>query len=255
MKVMIVDDEPLEREVLTMIIKRENLGVSQLFEAENGADAVDLAKQKQMDVVLMDIKMPVMDGLTAAEMIKKDVPDCRIIFLTAYDESDFSYQTRKLGADDHLLKPAHPNEVRQTLVKYIPVLNRPLRPSLEAFCDHGDIKTIVEYIENHLHLDLNLDILSGLVYLNGQYLSRLFKQETGYTITQYVTIRRLEKAKQYLSYSQETVMEISEKCGFSDSNYFARVFKKYEGVTPTQYQQQSLVGRKKRINSFNNFVM
>ncbi|WP_416054312.1 helix-turn-helix domain-containing protein [Fictibacillus sp. KU28468] len=103
----------------------------------------------------------------------------------------------------------------------------------------------MEYIENNLHLELNLDTLSSLVHLYGQYLSRLFKQETGCTITQYITVCRLEKAKKCFIYSSENAMEISEKCGFSDPNYFARVFKKYEGVTPTQYQQQSLIGRKK----------
>ncbi|WP_246026095.1 response regulator transcription factor [Peribacillus cavernae] len=254
---MIVDDEPLEREVLTMIINKENLRISQLFEATNGLDAVELAKQEQMDVVLMDIKMPIMNGLMAAEIIKEDVPDCRIIFLTAYEEPDFSYQPIKLGAGDYLLKPAHPNEIRQALIKYIPALDHPADRSLPtiASCNHEDIITIMEFIDNNLHLELHLVTLSELVYLNSQYLSRLFKQETGCTITQYITGRRLEKAKHFLSYSQETVMEISEKCGFSDSNYFARVFKKYEGITPTQYQQKSLMGRKKRINSFNNFVM
>lgn len=255
MNVMIVDDEPLEREVLTMMINRENLAISHLFEAKNGADAVDLAKQNHMDIVLMDIKMPIMDGLAAAEIIKNDVPDCRIIFLTAYDECDLANRTSKLEADDYLLKPAHQNEIRQTLIKYIPVVKSPAPPSLKASCTHDDVVTLIEYIENHLHLDLNLDTLSRLVYLNGQYLSRLFKQETGCTITHYITSRRLEKAKQHLSYSRETVMEISEKCGFTDSNYFARVFKKYEGITPTQFQQKSLLSRKKRINTFNNFVM
>lgn len=62
---MIVDDEPLEREVLTMIIKRANLGISQLFEATNGVEAMNIAKQNRMDVILMDIKMPIMDGLVA----------------------------------------------------------------------------------------------------------------------------------------------------------------------------------------------
>lgn len=256
MKVMIVDDEPLEREVLTMIIKKENLGVSQLYEANNGADAVDLAREMRMDVVLMDIKMPVMDGLMAGEMIKKEFPDCRIIFLTAYDEFDFSYRTTiKLRADDYLLKPAHPNEVRQALSKYIPTLNRPLPSSLQSSSNHEAIIKVKEYIEHNLHEELNLDSLAGLVYLSGQYLSRLFKQEIGCTITQYITICRLEKAKQHLSFNKEAVMEISDRCGFSDSNYFARVFKKYEGVTPTQYQQKTLSARKKRINSFTNFVM
>ncbi|MFI8493144.1 response regulator [Peribacillus butanolivorans] len=243
---MIVDDEPLEREVITMIIKRTNLGISKLFEAENGVEALNLAKLNRMDVILMDIKMPIMDGLVAAEMIKRHVPKCQIIYLTGYDEKYIALKTSKSGTGDYLLKPAHPNEVEQALNKYIPVVKRSL---------HDDILTVMEYIENNYHCDINLDTLSKLVFLSGQYLSRLFKQETGNTITQYITFRRLEEAKKCLIYSRENVMEVSEKCGFSDPNYFTRVFKKYEGVTPTQYQQQSLIGRKKRINSFNNFVM
>ena len=257
LKIMIVDDEPLEREVLTMIIRKEYLGINQLFEAENGVDAVDMAKQNQMDLVLMDIKMPIMDGLKAAEIIKRELPKCRIIFLSAYDEFEFAYQTIKLEADDYLLKPAHPNEVKQALIKYIPTSTRQVSHSLETlpFNTNSDIITLMEFINNNLHLDLNLDTLSDMVYLNGQYLSRLFKQETGCTITQYITSQRLEKAKHYLRYSQKTIKEVSDECGFTDSNYFSRVFKKYEGVTPTQYQQKALMAGKKRINTFNNFVM
>ncbi|HEY9577348.1 MAG TPA: response regulator, partial [Pseudobacillus sp.] len=88
MNLLIVDDEPLEREVLTMIINKGKLGIDRVVEAKNGMDAVQLATEKQIDLVLMDIEMPVMDGLTAARMIKKNLPDCRIIFLTANNEND-----------------------------------------------------------------------------------------------------------------------------------------------------------------------
>ncbi|WP_173917574.1 response regulator [Halobacillus sp. Marseille-Q1614] len=253
MKVMIVDDEPLEREVLTLMLKRENLEISRLYCADNGADAVDQMRQERMDVVLMDIEMPVMDGLMAAKLIKKDFPDCRIIFLTAHDEFDYAFQTIKLGVEDYLLKPAHPNDIRQALLKFIPEVHHPYPPSIDVSCDH--VQTLIEHIENNLHLDLTLESLSDLVYLSDQYLSRLFKQEIGCTITQYITARRLDKAKECLRNQQDNIMEISEKCGFTDSNYFSRVFKKYEGITPTQYQQQSFVAKKKRMNSFNNFVM
>jgi two-component system, response regulator YesN len=257
MKLMIVDDEPLERKVLTMIINKEPFGISQLFEAVNGVEAVNLAKQKQMDIVLMDIKLPLMDGLKAAEIIKRDLPDCRIIFLTAYDESDFVRRTIQLGGNDYILKPAHPNEIKQALIKYIPMVTPKPPPPIDMLgsSENGSILKVIEYIKNNLHSDLHLEALSELVYLNGHYLSRLFKKETGYTITQFITACRLEKAKNYLSFSQNNVMEISEKCGFTDSNYFARVFKKCEGITPTEYQQQSLTARKKRINTFSNFVM
>ncbi|MDN4073011.1 response regulator transcription factor [Fictibacillus terranigra] len=254
---MIVDDEPLEREVLIMIIRKEQLGVTQLFEAQNGLDAVTIAKQKQTDIVLMDIKMPVMDGMEAAGIIKNEVPDCRVIFLTAYDEQELYGRNLTSRADDYLLKPAHPNEIKQTLVKYIPEVKNSNPGTLETIEVSGneDIDKVMKYIRNHLHLDLHLDTLAELVYLSGQYLSRLFKQKTGYTITQYITACRLERAKHFLIYSQKNVMEISEECGFYDSNYFARVFKKYEGISPTQFQQQSLLSKKKRMNTFSNFVM
>ncbi|WP_226375408.1 response regulator transcription factor [Effusibacillus dendaii] len=250
---MIVDDEQLEREVLTMIIKRHNFGVSQFFEAQNGADAVTLAKQEQMDLVLMDIKMPVMDGLTAAEIIKQEIPHCRVVFLTAYDERDFVDQT--IGADDYLLKPAHPEDIRQALIKYIPVVSDANSQYPEMTSEHDDISKTVEYIEQNLHKELNLEILSGFVHLNGQYLSRLFKRKTGFTITQYITMRRLEKAKHLLDHTTHTISEISDKCGFTEPNYFARVFKKNEGVTPSQYQQQAIAARKKKLNSFGRFLM
>lgn len=255
MKLMIVDDEPLEREVLTMMIKKHNLNVSHFFEAQNGRDAVKLAKEEKVDLVIMDIKMPVMDGLTAAELIKKETPDCRVIFLTAYDEFDYAYRTIKLGADDYLLKPAHPDDIKQALAKFIPVRSERDSTVLTGNYKSEDIKRVVDYIEANLHQELTLHTLAHLVHLNAQYLSRLFKQETGHTLTSFITIRRIEKAKQYFHHTKDTISEISERCGFSDPNYFTRVFKKYVGLTPTQYQQQSYAGEKRRMNSFGKFLM
>ena len=259
MNLLIVDDEPLEREVLTMIIKKEKLGINRVVEAKNGMDAVQLAREKQIDLVLMDIAMPVMDGLTAARMIKEDLPDCRIIFLTANNEIDLAEQIiPKEETNEYLLKPAHPQDIIQALTKHIPVDQRPVMNPVksEGYSRHPEIATIIEHIKDNLHLELKLDYLAELVHFNGQYLSRLFKQETKNTLTQYITACRIEKAKHYLSYSSDyTVVEISRKCGITDSNYFARVFKKYEGVSPSQYQQQAHLNRKKRMNSFNNFLM
>lgn len=254
MNLMIVDDEPLEREVLNKIIQKEKLGIRQLVDAKNGMDAINLAEKKQIDLVLMDIEMPVMDGITAGKIIKKSHPACQIIFLTANSEFHIAEQ----GMGEYLLKPAHPSGIVQALLKYIPVDQRPIqvKGNPSALVRNRDIVMVMEYIKENYDLDLKLDCLAELVHLNGQYLSRLFKQETNFTLTQFITACRIEKAKHYLSYSSEdTVVEISQKCGFIDSNYFARVFKKYEGLSPSQYQQQAFSNRKKRINSFNNILM
>lgn len=259
MNLMIVDNEPLEREVLTMIIKKENLQLGHIIEAKSGKDAIHLAAQEKIDLVLMDVEMPGLDGITAANFIKKDLPNCRFIFLaTAYGKNDFVASAPDGKINEYLLKPAHPKEIIQTLTKYIPVQQRSLPSPLTAKIAslNKEILKVANYIENNLHLELKLDALAEMVHFNSQYLSRLFKQETTYTLTQYITACRIEKAKQYLCYfSDDTVVQISEKCGFVDSNYFARVFKKYEGLTPTEYQQQTYSNRKKRVNSFNNFVM
>jgi YesN/AraC family two-component response regulator len=241
-----VDDEPLEREVLASMIRKNNLDISHIFEAQNGADAVQVAIQQQIDVVIMDIKMPVMDGITATEIIKREVTDCRVLFLTAYDEFDFAIRSIKLKADDYLLKPAHPDDIRQALVKFVPAAKTEGTPSAQALHRHPDIEKIVRYIDQNLHANISLESLSGNVHLHPQYLCRLFKQQTGCTITQYMTDQRLKKAKSMLEHAQESIAEISNQCGFSDANYFARVFKKREGISPTQYQQQVIRSKKQR---------
>lgn len=235
---MIVDDEPLEREVLASMIKQYDFELSHIFEAQNGADAVHLATQEQIDVVIMDIKMPVMDGITAAEIIKKEVKDCRVLFLTAYDEFDYAIRSIKLKADDYILKPAHPDEIRQALQPLLPSSARKDNHSPPASHEHPVVTKVVRYIEQHLNQNLTLDLLSGYVHLHPQYLCRLFKQGTGLTITQYVTNLRLQRAKHLIENTACSISEISVSCGFSDANYFARVFKKKEGITPTQYQQR-----------------
>ncbi|MDF2683306.1 MAG: response regulator [Brevibacillus sp.] len=252
---MIVDDEPLEREVLTMIIKKHNFGVIHFYEATNGAEAVSLARRENIDLTIMDIKMPVMDGITAAEIIKKEIPDCRILFLTAYDEFDYAFRSIKLRADDYLLKPAHPDEIKQALVKLLPSQKGQLVQFSGDIEGHLEIGKVIEYIDQNLNDELSLEYLAGLVHLNAQYLCRLFKQVTGCTIKQYVTTRRLEKAKYMFQSTNKTITEISMDCGFSDANYFARVFKKKEGMTPTQYQQQMSIAEKKKPITFGKYLM
>jgi len=65
----------------------------------------------------------------------------------------------------------------------------------------------------------------------------------------------LEKAKNFLENTHDSIAEISNKCGFSDANYFARVFKKSEGVSPTQYQQQALESKKRRGSILRNYLI
>jgi len=123
-KVLICDDEPLEREVLALIIERSGLPFKTVGEAKNGFEAVEKAEELNPDVVLMDIKMPGKDGLAASAEIKNLLPNTKIIIITAYDELEFVKEALKIGSVDYLLKPIRPEEFTAVLKKLMGLFER-----------------------------------------------------------------------------------------------------------------------------------
>ena len=103
MKVLIVDDDPLIRKSLSLMLARE-ADITIAGTATNGAEAVALCKVEQPDVVLMDIRMPTMDGIAATRLIKQDYPQVRIMMLTTFDDKPNIQQALAAGADGYLLK-------------------------------------------------------------------------------------------------------------------------------------------------------
>jgi DNA-binding NarL/FixJ family response regulator len=102
-KVMIIDDQRLMREGLKTILDLEqDLTVVQL--AENGRDALDKIPHTQPDVVLMDIRMPVMDGVECTRIIKEQYPRVKVVILTTFDDDEFIIEALKNGAVGYILK-------------------------------------------------------------------------------------------------------------------------------------------------------
>ena len=92
------------------------------------------------------------------------------------------------------------------------------------------------YIEENYSKDISLDDVSRIVDISPYYFSKLFKEETGENFIEYVTNRRIEKAKELLEHSSLNIKCICVDTGYSDPNYFSRIFKKQVGVTPTEYR-------------------
>lgn len=116
-KILIVDDMPVIRSALGKILTQQNLGFSAIWEATNGEEAVQLAREYKPDIILMDIKMPGLTGLQATELIRRQNPTIKIIILTAYDEFAYVQKALKLGARDYLLKPVRPNKLIELLLE------------------------------------------------------------------------------------------------------------------------------------------
>ncbi|WP_414545713.1 response regulator [Nostoc sp. CCY0012] len=109
-KVLLVDDQNLIRQGLKALLELEP-DLEIIGEAENGEQAVDLSTQLQPDVVLMDIRMPIMDGVAATRAIQKSCPEIKILVLTTFDDDEYVTAALKNGAMGYLLKDTPSEEL------------------------------------------------------------------------------------------------------------------------------------------------
>lgn len=130
-KLLVADDEALERRAIRYIIQECQLPIEVVGEARNGVEVVELAEKLKPDIILMDIKMPSMDGIKATTKIKECSPWVKIVIVSAYDEFEYAVEAIKLGAADYLLKPARPEEIVRVLNKVMAVLEEERLSNLE----------------------------------------------------------------------------------------------------------------------------
>lgn len=94
----------------------------------------------------------------------------------------------------------------------------------------------IDYIYDHLHTRITVEILASHVGLNPSYLSRLFKKETGFTISSYIQSKKIETAKNMLIYSDYALSQIASILAFPSQSYFTEIFRKNTGMTPSRYR-------------------
>lgn len=102
---------------------------------------------------------------------------------------------------------------------------------------NGYIEIVKAYMDQNYHLDLSVETISEQVNLHHAYLSRMFKQEVGKTLLEYLTVKRLEASKVLLRETDHTITEIAANIGYNNANSFIRFFKRYEGLTPGDYRK------------------
>lgn len=108
-----------------------------------------------------------------------------------------------------------------------------------SYSVHSDqiLQNIRNYLDTHYTEKITLDFLSGKFFINKFYLSRIFREKFGDSITQYLLKLKITQAKKLLRFTDLSIEEISLECGMSDANYFSRIFKKIEGTTPGQFRK------------------
>lgn len=244
--ILIVEDEILEQEFLTSILREELLPEDEIITCESGVEAIRLAKKHRPNIILMDLLITETDGLTAIEEIRKFLPDSCITILSAY--SDFSYAQKaiSLRVFEYLLKPVKPivfKEVFGKMLKSVSdchVINeeKSMVTCLETKADRQYfIEEAIKYIKEHYREKLTLEKVASKVYMNPKYFSHSFKKVIGVSFTEYIIQLRIQYACRLLETTSYHAYRISSECGFSDPSYFNRVFCAQMSMTPQKYRK------------------
>ena len=242
-KILIVDDE---LEILDSIYRTLKNGLPQYeyLKTTMSRQAREILRTDIIDILLTDIKMPNWNGFELAEVAKKANQNCRVLLLTGYNDFDYAYQAIKTNCDDFILKYNLDDEIVESVKKYANLVEKERasaeKETLPMLQKDKDSQNTIDFIKNYIHehidSDLSLNTLSQTVYLNSTYFSRLFKNATGVTLTEYLLQARIDAAKKLLLKPGKKIQDIALAVGIDSPTYFARIFKKATGYTPQEYR-------------------
>lgn len=153
-KVLIVDDQHLIREGLRMMLSLHDC-VDIVGEVNNGKEAIQVLEDKKVDLLLMDIRMPVMDGVEATKLIKEKYPYTKVLILTTFDEDEYIFEALQNGADGYLLKDISSDELVNA-IQAVYEGNALLQPNI--------LKKIVQKMDRKIEKNHKQDILDKDIY-------------------------------------------------------------------------------------------
>lgn len=249
LKVLLVDDEIMIREGFKCLFDWEAHGCEVVGEAADGMEALGQIDALLPDIVIMDINIPVMNGLKVIEVSRVKHPDIAYVIVSGYDDFAYCRQALRLQIRDYILKPVNYEELGSCIDNLkISMYENKTSVQPDSVKQEGRvISSITRYMQEHLSEEISLAVLADEFHLNPHYISQLFKNEIGVGFLAYMTNIRIEKAKKLLLSTALSVTEISSYAGYSDYRVFTKVFKKTEGITPSQFRREFLDRKKAEV--------
>lgn len=241
---LIVDDE---ENILSRIEKyiRNNMSCfSEIYTALNGQEALDIIFRFKPDVMLLDVQIPIKNGLEVMKEAQEKGECPKTIILSGYDTFSYAQQALRLGAFDYLLKPCRSTEICERLRAALGIEEKEQKPEETERMENPVLRTARKYIKEHLTENLSLSDAAEKAGVSTAYLSTLFSQHMGCGFVDYLNKKRIEYACHYMADGEMRIYEIAFKAGFRDEKYFSRVFKKIVGQSPSEYRKSIGVAEK-----------
>ena len=261
MNVILVDDEAVAVKALQRRVDWKAYGAEEVSIAYSMQQAQELFSQKDIQVMLCDIEMPQGSGLELFAWVKTHYPAVECVFVTCHPDYEYMRKAMQLGSADYILKPIDYEELGRILLTVTQRLRKRAAQQVPSSAGNADssvpahvldrladedrsrsgesaVATVKDYIHNHLQEQIYLSKLAEQVYLNEQYLARLFKKATGLSVLEYITGERLRQARELLLRTDYPINRVADSVGYDNYSYFARLFKRETGMTPQEYRQQ-----------------
>lgn len=240
LQVVLVDDEIMIREGFKRLFDWSAHDCEVVGEATDGMEALAQIDHLQPDIVIMDINIPIINGLKVIQTSKMRYPDMAFIIVSGYDDFSYCREALRMRITDYILKPVNYEEFGSCIDRLKIALYEKRKIEEQDAQEERTITGIIRYLQEHLDKEISLNILADEFHLSSQYISQLFKSEIGVNFLAYLTSIRMERAKKLLLATSLSIGEISEKCGYADYRVFTKAFKKEEGSTPSQYRRNFL---------------
>ncbi|MCI7098239.1 MAG: helix-turn-helix domain-containing protein [Lachnospiraceae bacterium] len=242
LNVLLVDDEIMIREGFKRLFDWEAHDCQVVGEAADGMEALAQIDTLCPDIVIMDINIPIMNGLKVIQLSRIKHPQIAFVIVSGYDDFSYCQQALRMQITDYILKPVNYEEFGTCIdnLKISLFKQRVTTAEEPKEQEERAIIGITRYVQEHLAEEVSLSVLAEEFHLNPQYISQLFKNEIGVGFLAYLTNIRMEKAKKLLLSTSLSVAEVAEQSGYGDYRVFTKSFKKTEGITPSQYRRDFL---------------
>ncbi len=246
-KILIVEDN---YEML-LLLKDTFSPLYNVFTAENGKEALSILHETTPDLIISDIMMPIMDGISLCKELKntKTMRHIPIILLTARNTTQSKLEGLKYGAIEYINKPFNVKELifkvnnileshKNLILKYrTELLTQTEAPQVESPDEKFIESVLIELEKNLVNPDFKLEDLSEALSMSYSNIYRRFQSITNKTLVDFMRCLRLKKAAFILVKHNYTISEIAFNVGFNDPKYFSRCFKKEYNYTPKQFKQ------------------
>lgn len=244
-KTIVVEDEFLLCENVVEKIHAANMNFQVIATAEDGETALQLIEKHLPQLVITDIKMPIMDGLELCKELYSFYPSIQILIISGYNEFNLAQRAIEYGVKGFLLKPVSLEKLASALSKIQISLDSQkekvassVPENLKNMTKEQIANCVEQFLKENFTQQITLGDISKKLGFSPDYLSHIYKKQKNCSPIKYLTALRINHAKHLLLNHRELDIEsVGQMSGYPDPVYFSKVFKKQTGLYPSQFSK------------------